>query len=93
MVFVYVPPQGPNRKPAPRETLVGILIAGVLALGFLVFIVFLKASRTGSRPPMMVILALAGLAVIAGFVAFFTWLHQQGQADRAGSDNNSQEEQ
>lgn len=93
MVFVYVPPPDRNRKSTPRETLTGLLIAGVITLAFSGGIIFLKASKTGSRPPLLIIGVIAGLAVIVGFIAFFSWLHQQGQGDRAESDNNSREEQ
>lgn len=93
MVFVFVPPGKPDRKPAPREALAGFLIAGLIALGFIGGIVFLKASKAGSRPPMMILWAIVGLAVILGFIAFFSWLHREAGGDDAAPDHRSQEEQ
>lgn len=92
MVFVFVPPGNRNRKASKGDTVRGLFIAALVAVGFALFVA-LQGPKSGSPPPPIVLWVLASIAVIFAFVGFFSWLHHSGDADDAGQDNNSPEEQ
>jgi CDP-diglyceride synthetase len=91
MVFVFVPPRKDGRKASPRETVTGLFIAALIAIGFALFVVLI-GPKSGSPPPAIVKWVLASLAVIVAFAGFFTWLRHVGEGDEAERDNTSQEE-
>lgn len=91
MVFVYVPRNDRKRKASPRERAISFFIAVMIALGFAIFVVIL-GPKSGPKPPAYVLWTLIGIAVIIGFIGFFSWLHSAGEGDDAGQDNNPNEE-
>lgn len=91
MVFVFVPPKKDGRKASKGETVRGLLIAALIALGFALFAA-LQGPKSGSPPPPIVLWALGGITGIVAIVAFFAWLRSESDADDSTQDGNSQEE-
>lgn len=92
MVFVYVPRNDRKRKASPRERAISFFIAVMIALGFAIFVVIL-GPKSGPKPPAYVLWTLIGIAVIIGFIGFFSWLNHKSDGGDQAQDNNSKEEQ
>ncbi len=91
--MIIIPPQGqqPTRPVTQHDTTVVMFIVALLMLGIALFI-FILGPRSDNPPPILVGYAVAGLALVFGAVAFFSWLREQGESGNAGSGYNSNSE-
>jgi len=76
------------RPTTQHDTTVGMLVVAVIMLG-IALALFVFGPRSDDPPPLGVGLAVSGLAVIFGLVAFFSWMKEQSDDDRG---NNSGKE-
>lgn len=92
MVFIPMPQQPANQPPvdprkAAHDMTVGMLVMALICLAISLFI-FIVGPLSDNPPPLLVGYVVLGIAVIFGFVSFFSWMKEQadsfGSGDSAG---------
>jgi drug/metabolite transporter (DMT)-like permease len=91
--MVFIPPphvlHQKSGKPASRhDTTVGMFVVFVIFLCIALF-VFIAGPRSNNPPPVGIGYAVSGLAVLFGFIAFFSWMKEQGDGDGSRDDGNT----
>jgi len=91
--MVFIPPPHMLRKKSHRpqnrhDTTVGMFVVFVIMLGIALFI-FIAGPRSNNPPPLGVGYAVSGLALLFGFIAFVSWMKEQGE-DADSSHSNSE---
>lgn len=91
--MVFIPPAHLLRqksvKPQSRhDTTVGMFVAFVIMLVIALFIIIV-GPRSNDPPPLGVGYAVSGLALLFGFIAFLSWIKEQGE-DADSSHTNSE---
>ncbi len=91
MVFIPPPhlvrsqsrtPQTPEERARSRhETTIGMLVVFGILLGIALFLIIAGPHLGNNPPPLAVTLVVSGMAALFGFVAFVSWLHEQGADD------------
>ena len=97
--MVFIPPPhllqqkpGTPQKPATQHDLtVGMFVGFVISLCVAIFI-FVAGPRSNNPPPLAAGLAVSGLALIFGIIAFFSWMKEQGEPDASGGGDAGSEE-
>ena len=88
--MLIIPPSSSrsNRPATPHDTTVGMFVVSVVFL-CIALVMFIVGPRSGNPPPPILGYVVSGLALLFGFIAFFSWMKEQSEDDRG---NNSSPE-
>jgi drug/metabolite transporter (DMT)-like permease len=93
--MLIIPPQSnrSNRPATQHDTTVGMLVVALIMLAISLF-VFIVGPRTGNPPPPPLVgWVPLGLAVLFGFIAFFSWMKEQANGSDGTQGTTPNEEQ
>ncbi len=86
MIFIPPPHHRGNKPATQHDTTVGMFVVAILMLG-ISLVLFIVGPRSNNPPPPLLGYVMVGIAVLFGFIAFFSWMKEQGDgAD--GADRN-----
>ena len=90
-MVIIIPPMH-SKKPASRhDTTVGMLVVAITMLS-IALLILIAGPLGKDPPPRMLGIVTAGLAVMFGFISFFSWMKEQSDALGSGSPDNQKEE-
>ncbi|MHB8837991.1 MAG: hypothetical protein ACYC7F_03465 [Gemmatimonadaceae bacterium] len=83
--MVFIPPPHmlrgkAGKPPSQHDTTVGMFVVFVVFVCISLF-VFIAGPRSNNPPPFAVGLAVLGLTLIFGLIAFFSWMKEQSEPD------------
>lgn len=90
--MVFIPPphmlQNKGGKPQTQhDTTVGMFVVFVIMLGIALF-VFIAGPRSDNPPPPIVGYVVSIIALVFGFVAFMSWMKEQGEDSNSSSSDS-----